>query len=179
MTPWKWSIRVNLWHERNNWRDENSFWAFVKRKKVFWTTTNLEYISEWKENRWLGMNFSAMQNKLQNSRVFNGDLFFRMLAASRLFWQNRIKSHDVWGSMTSSALFRREWKRSTYNKNKICLDYLSHAIYIQRKWEFSCVLCLRASIAKVRNRIDERQVAVEMNLHKDSLEIYGEDCSSQ
>jgi hypothetical protein len=30
-----------------------------------------------------------MQRKLQSSRVFDGDLFFRMMAAPKLFWQNR------------------------------------------------------------------------------------------
>lgn len=74
-----------------------------------------------------------MQNKLQNSRVFDEDLLFRMLAAPKLFCQNRIKSHDERGSMTSFALFSREWKRSTYNKSEICLDYLSRAVQIQWK----------------------------------------------
>lgn len=94
----------------------------------------------WNASGWRKIDDSAriwpeMQNKLQSSRVFDVDLFFRMLAAPKLFCQNRNpnKSHDVWGSMTSGALFSREWKRSTYNKSEICLDYLSRAIHIQRK----------------------------------------------
>lgn len=83
--------------------------------------------------------------------------------------------------MTSGALFRREWKRSTYKANKICLEYLSHAIYIQkqRQRNFRELCASEIVMEDLRSEIDERQVEAEMNLHKDSLEIYVKDCCIQ
>ena len=118
-------------------RGENSFWALdeigFSIQNIFGQQRSLEtFSSERKSMTWHGIG-QNVQRKLQNSRVFDGNSFFRMLAAPKLFFKNRIKSHDVWGSMTSGALFSREWKRSTRNKSEICLDYLSRAIPIQKK----------------------------------------------
>lgn len=62
--------------------------------KIFWQAgqqRTLKRVSVWKENRWLDMKVS-MQNKLQNSRVFNGDLFFSHVGSSKIVLpkQNKI-----------------------------------------------------------------------------------------
>jgi hypothetical protein len=98
------AMKVKLFWEFMAWKenmrrveDENSVWAFNKSfvvaRKAFWTTTEPWRSYEWKENRWLDVNASAMQNKLQNSRVFDGDLFFSHVGSCEIVLpkQNKIR----------------------------------------------------------------------------------------
>lgn len=138
MTSWV-KLSENLWGSLTRVEDENSFRAFIKSVARFRKTfsVNGETLKRFRaeENRWLGTNSARNAEQIaKQSRVWCRFVFSHV-GSAEIASPNRNpnKSHDVWGSMTSGALFSREWKRSTYNKSEICLDYLSRAIHIQRK----------------------------------------------
>lgn len=180
MTAWKWSFSENLWHENRKARSslhENSFWSIhvggpINILASIWTTTNLESVSsegksmnQHEFSGWWRTNCEAVACSVEICSSHVGSF-----ATVIMSW-NRIKSHDVCDPMTTNVLFRHKRKRSTYNRSKICLDYLSHAIYIQIESKECSVKGNRWKEMKIQEKIHWRLIEKDCRIQQKTREF--------
>lgn len=139
--------------------------AWPARKTIFGHQWNLETLPSGGKSENRKIDDSAriradMQNELQNSRVLAGDLFFRMLAAPKLFWKT-----ELWNNR---MMYGARWRRALYlvvNGNDPLTVKVKYVSIIHRVRLHSKDL-----------GIDGRQVAAEADLHKDPPGNYEKYC---